>query len=65
MPTYQVSIANVYTYKIQAKTKAEAEKKAYDLWFEEDLDKNVWPQILTSKTVSNRSKTAKPKRRRS
>ena len=63
MPAYQISIANVYTYKIQAKTREEAESKAYDLWFEEDLDKNVWPQILSVKQASAASKAKKPARR--
>lgn len=63
MTTYQISIANVYTYKIQAKTKAEAESKAYDLWYGEDLDKNVWPQILSSKKVASAPRAKKPARR--
>lgn len=63
MPSYQVSIANVYTYKIQAKTRKEAESKAYDLWFKEDLNENVWPQILSVKQASAATKARKPVRR--
>lgn len=62
MPKYQVSVAHVYTYKIQAKTREEAENKAYDLWFEEDLDKNVWPQVLSVRALPSTT-TAKKTRR--
>ena len=65
MTTYQVSVAHVYTYKIQAKTREEAESKAYDKWYEEDLDKNVWPQILSVKTARAAPKSKKPAVRRS